>query len=160
MNLQSIVRMGAVAVFLMPVFSLAADVKVPENSHEHFSLMINNTIEWTHHIQDEVAKGKKMSVEHAKEEAVHLRGWLAEMSKSYIELSKQPLSEIQEGHFKAIKTRQDSAEATLTVLEAELAKSKQDLSLLKKTIKKIMADLKEASKQHEAELTEIEHKHK
>lgn len=143
---------------LISLFGLmsAAMAATPTVLHEEFTRVIDNSIQWAQHLNDEVAKGKKMDRVHARQEMTSLQESLKNMTKAYLELSKQPAPEVAEGHFIAIKKNQARAEAELKVFEAEFGRPNPDYGVMNRSVKKIESNLKEAAKAHNAELTELD----
>ena len=133
-----------------------ATAAVARSAHEALTLDIQNSIEWSQHVITEVNKGVRLNVNHANSEIVHLKGWLEKTSKTYAELSKQPLSETNEAHFLAVKTHQEKAEGLVSALSIQINGSNRNIKEIKKTAKNIRIELEAAADAHKAELLEIE----
>lgn len=133
-----------------------ASAAFSRSDHEALSLNIQNSIEWTQHVIQEVNKGSQFDVKHANAELTHLKNWLGKMSQSYAQLSKQPLSETREAHFIAVKSHQNKAEDLVSALSIQFNSTKPNFKEMKKLAQNIKLELEAAGASHQQELKEIE----
>ena len=149
-----------ILTLFISLFWAAESLSAPAStSHSALANQLDNATNWSKHLRDEAAKGKKMDDTHLKQEIQGIKDAIKAMEASYAQIAQESPADVQEGHFLALKKHQEKAAELVGQFEAEHGKANPNYSTLKKIASKVMKELAEAKHQHGIELHEIETRH-
>lgn len=143
-------------LILAAFLSFTAYSAAPTASHINMTKQIDDGIEWTKHLQDDIRKGTKSDPKGIEDKLAGIKSFLSAMNQSAEQIITDSPSEKGEGHFSEMRRFQEAA--TLAAKEFPLVEpgKNPNFSAMKAASNRILKNLKSAKYWHDRELSEIE----